>query len=148
MSLLQSKQMRTHDRRCSLTCLISTDTQPEDQAQLIRDLWPVYIPKLLKDKVACPPSKRVVPDNLDDMFNWAYVKHIPNSVDNTRKHMLVYVDEDSFDLDVATEVAISIQGFVHQADIGPVGNWTRFVSDFVAAQPTDLYSPLAMKEML
>lgn len=69
----------------------------------------------------CLFNDEMVPESLEDMMNWAYVRQLYAS-DPSRKYKLVHATGTQGE-NTVKEVAIHFQGFVLNSELRPLGNW-------------------------
>ena len=67
----------------------------------------------------------VVPESLDDRYQWASIRRNPDLFDTTRRYLLVHARVEHDDPEAEFQVAIRLQGFVERINIRPLGNWNQ-----------------------
>ncbi|PSR87073.1 hypothetical protein PHLCEN_2v5259 [Hermanssonia centrifuga] len=117
MSFLMGRYNFSFAKTSRLRCI-------QDAGHLVKDLWPTGLPKVSKDPSSMDeiPTRDRVPEDEKAMVKWAYVRKLLESKDPSRRHALVYVDQEEGHNGLE-QVAVRLQGFVSSCDISPLGNW-------------------------
>lgn len=94
-----------------------------DGTTLVSTMWPKGLPRYVKgeDTVAnLHAAGLLVPTHEDAMRSWCFVAVNTSTHDKSRNKILAYCDSGEDEL---REVAIRLQGFVKQAELGVYGTW-------------------------
>ena len=86
-------------------------------------MWPDQIADLDKDSYTLQECYgwQVVPDNFDDLSDWAYLAKNEHATDKKHAHHLLYVvPKGNIQLYVVT---LRLQGFVARRSLTPLGDW-------------------------
>ncbi|EJD34256.1 hypothetical protein AURDEDRAFT_131261, partial [Auricularia subglabra TFB-10046 SS5] len=88
---------------------------------LIRDLWDFdRLPRDPASRADCE-AWQAVPLNVAGLADWLLVVPRKQRFDKTRPFQVIHVPTE--DDNVKYELALRVQGLVHQCDLNPVGNW-------------------------
>lgn len=72
-------------------------------------------------------SWQVVPENYEEVCDWAYVGNNEQSVDRTRTHLLLYNELEHAGRQVTDRtvypVTLRVQGFLSKFNLACLGNW-------------------------
>ncbi|KAL1942560.1 hypothetical protein VTO73DRAFT_6162 [Trametes versicolor] len=87
---------------------------------LARDLWPDRRGRLINDvsELDTLPPRKIVPFDYDSLSSWVCVD--PCGVDTS---CAAWIHPDAAGDNERIEVSVRVQGFVHKASLGMLGNW-------------------------
>lgn len=95
------------------------------EGRLVRDLWSPTLPRLLLDQrdLTQLRTDEVVEATFEGVYAWAYPRYVEGSKDRSRRYFLLLANPPVAQPGIVFQASLRIQGFVHSANLAPLGNW-------------------------